>query len=743
MLSVLNRGDNMGKRSFKNQGIKAKIILSIVACTTLITLIVGGSSIYNSSKIIKQQSINNLSLIADTKTQEFNVIINTVENAVSNLSATITSSFDINKLDKDVEYIKQSQERIGKLVKSFGEVSDGTMSVYFYINPEFTKGVYGSWFVDEKNDGKFVPQPLGTLEDFTPGNEDMAWYYEPVNAKKALWLDPYVDPNLNISMISYVMPIYSGDNLLGVVGMDVEFSYFQNAIKSTKIYDTGYVALVNKHYDFLVAPSVNHSIEPNLIEKVKTMFKKSEPKEADTATNASQSSTSENNFATMADGSLKFLTAEIDKNESGIIEYKYETLDKILAYAHLDNGHIMLIDVPQREVLKQMQDVVSDTIFLIIISIILAALVSAFIGNLISKPIIQVAKLVDKTAKLDLTYDSSFEPLLKLQDEIGLISKSVRNMRDFLRSTVENIIQNASKTADHTSNLAFAINEATNSISEISSTANSLASGASQQAKVSQEGLDKLLNLANEIESIVNASNKVKEYIGETDKVNKATITSVEKLQYQFKNNCDITQEVSESIDLLNNKSGSISNIVSAIKYIAEQTNLLALNAAIEAARAGEAGRGFSVVADEIRKLSEQTTVSTGEIEKIISEIQGYISESKSKMDSANRIVEGANVALIDTSKSFQVIDETMQNTFNQVNNLIKSISEVDSNKNQVIDVIEEISSITEESVAATEEVSATIENQTASIGDISQSAADLKQVALELEKLTKEFKLN
>lgn len=732
----------MRKKSFINQGIRTRIIIAIVACSTLITLIVGGSSIFNSSKIIKEQSVKNLSLIADSKTKEFNLTINTVENSVSSLSATITSSFDTNKLSKDVEYIKQSQEQIDKLIKSFGEISQGAMSVYFYINPDFTKGLYGSWFVDEKNDRKFISQPLGALEDFTPDNEDMAWYYKPANSKKALWLDPYVDPDLNISMISYVMPIYADNTLLGVVGMDIDFSYFQSAISSTKIYNTGYVALVDKDYNFLVTPSINHSVESNVFEKIRTLFKKPASKEADTATNASQSGSNDNNFATMANGSLKFLTTEIDKNKSGIIEYKYETLDKILAYAHLDNGHIMLIDVPLSEVLQQMQDVVSNAIMLIILGICGAVLVSVFIGNFISKPIVQVSKLVDKTAKLDLTYDSTFEPLLKRQDELGLISNSVRNMREFLRYTVENISKNASNTASHTSNLAFAINEATNSISEISSTANSLALGASQQAKVSQEGLDKLLNLAKEIESIADASSKVKDYISETDKVNKATISSVEKLQYQFKNNRDITQEVSQSIDLLNNKSGSISNIVSAIKYIAAQTNLLALNAAIEAARAGEAGRGFSVVADEIRKLSEQTTSSTGEIEKIISEIQSYISESKSKMDNANRIVEGANEALVDTSKSFQIIDTTMQNTFNQVTNLIKSISEVDKNKNQVIDAIEEISSITEESVAATEEVSATIENQTASIGDISQSAANLKEVALELEKLIKEFKL-
>lgn len=746
-------GIKMRKMRFLDRKIKGKIKLAIVACSVIMTLLVGGVSIFNSSRIIKQEATKNLSLIAENKVKEFDSIITNVESSGNGLAAIINSTLDAGKMSTDKNYLKDYQDRIENIVKGFGESTEGAMSVYFYANPDLTKEVYGSWFADEKNDGTLTSQPLGELQDFTPDNKDMEWYYKPINAKKALWLDPYVDPDLNISMISYVVPIYKNDVLIGVAGMDVRFDRFEQVIKSTHIYDTGNVALVNQNFDFLVLPEIKHNSNIGFIEKIKSKYfdKKVENTNGnastDTVAQASQNSENANaskgNFADMNGGSLKYLTEEMSKNNSGIIEYRYEKLDKILAYEHLSNGYIMLIDVPQVEVLREMNDIVFKVILLILGGIALSLIVAEFVGRIIGNPIIRVTKLVDKTAKLDLTEDESVEGLLKREDEVGLIAKSVENMRGFLRGTVEDIMKGAANIADHSNHLADAMNETTASMYEIAMTTNELAAGATQQAGVAQEGLSKLVYLANEIKNIADNSNSVKNYIDEADRVNKQALVSVENLQHQFKNNNDITQEITESIELLASRSESISNIVTAINYVAKQTNLLALNAAIEAARAGEAGRGFAVVAEEIRKLSEQTSSSTANIESIIDGIKVDISETKDKMDSANKIVEQSNKALSATSKSFEVIEEAMKNIFNQINSLIESIEKMDGNKNDVVLSIKEISSITEESVASTEEVSTTVENQSTTIGEVSKTTENLKEIALNLEKLIGQFKIN
>ncbi|TDT62757.1 methyl-accepting chemotaxis protein [Fonticella tunisiensis] len=731
----------MRKKKFINGKVKNKITSAIVACSIISTLLVGGVSLASSSRIIKLQAEKNLSLIAENKANEFNAMISRVENSVQTLAATINSSIDIEKFDRGESYIEDYERSIEKIVKGFAETTDGAIGAYFYINPELTKGVYGVRFVDEKNDGKFVAQPLETIDEFTPENKDMYWYYATVKAKKALWLDPYVDSQFNVYMISYVVPIYKNEILAGVVGMDINFDNFRRIVKSTDIYDTGNVALVNQKYDFLVPPSIKHKGNTGFFERIKAKYFDKKVEKVDSVAQASQQG-GNGNFAEMNNGSLKFLTEEIDKKQSGTINYKYENLDKILAYSHLSNGYIMLIDVPQVEVLRQMNSVVVRVAFMMLIGIILSLIVGWFIGGAIGSPIVKVAQLVDKIAKLDLTDDNSFEVLLKRRDEVGLITKSVENMRGYFRSTVEEIMNGAEKIANHSNSLANAMNETTMSINEISMTTSELASGASHQAAVAQEGLSKLMYLAREIQNVTTNSSIVKEHIDETDKFNKKAILAVENLQKQFNNNNDITREISKSIDLLASRSESISDILTAIKYVAEQTKLLALNAAIEAARAGETGRGFAVVADEIRKLSEQTSISTTDIENIIEGIKQDIAKTRNKMDIANKIVDESNRALGDTSESFRVIDKAVKNMFERINSLVESVEKMDNAKKDVVTSIEEIYSITEESVAATEEVSNTIESQSITINDVSKATEDLKEIALNLKRLIEQFKI-
>jgi methyl-accepting chemotaxis protein len=660
------------------------------------------------NNIMEKEGVDKLLLTAQSKTNEFDKTIINVQSSVEDLATPLYSGLDLEKLKTDPNYIVNYSNNMQAIVKRFGETTEGAMGSYFYFAPELTGGVYGAWYSKTKTNGNFEAQPLGTLNQFTPTNKDMNWYYKPIQAHKGVWLDPYLDPDLKITMISYVIPMYKDNILVGVVGMDIDFSYLKKTLSETKVYDTGYASLFNEKYNVLVNPTLKQG----------------------------------DNLSKIDNGSLKFITENISKNSSNVVKYKYNGENKILSYAHLSNGDILAINVPEKEVLKEQNRLSIISTSMVILSMIICIIIALFIGKLMSKNIIQVSEIIDKTARLDLIPDRSFHHLLEYKDEVGNIANSVHNMRNILRGMIEDLRRDSLNTSQCANSLSVITTETSESINEISSTMEELSDGASKQADVTQSGLEKLMILANEIENVSNSTTLAKNYVNENNKITKSNKKSIEKSDHHSKMNNDIIKEVTENIQKLTNKSSSITNIINTIKYVSEQTNLLALNAAIEAARAGDHGRGFSVVAEEIRKLSEQTELSTKEVSKIINEIEVDINNTKNKMDKANIIFDETNKALVDTSKSFDVISNSLENTFIQIDNLINSIEKINENKNGVVGLIQEISAITEESVAATEEVSATVESQLKTVEDISKNSDNLKLLVVQLENLINKFKI-
>jgi methyl-accepting chemotaxis protein len=724
--------NNKRDKTSKAKKISTKIVLAIVMCCSVVALAVGGTSILKSSELIRAEADDKLRILVERQASKYDNTIVEVECAVQGLAAAANSNFDMAAAKADPSYYLKYQENVELLTEQFGTLADGGMGAYVYLDPKLTGGLYGAWFADKANTGTVTKLPLGELEDFTPENEDVAWFYGPAQTGKPLWMDPYVDSDLGIEMVSYVVPMFQQGTLIGVVGIDINFDVYKNDILGSRVYEKGYMALMDKDYNYLVRPS----------------FKQDESAVAQTAsgtdavTQASPAAEGRANLATEDGGLLKHLTEAMAKDASGVIEYDYKGTDKITAFSHLSNGYILTVDVELDQVLKNMNALVLLLMILILIGIIGAIVVALAVGSIITKPITKVTQLVNKTASFDLTEDKSFESLLKNKDEIGVMSKAVFEMRTVMKEMVETLQNQAAATTDFANNLSESTNLALGSIGEVTQAADDLAVGASKQAEATQQGVEKLNHLADEIGNSVKSSSSVKSFVDESNRVSKDALDSIQKLQEHFDDNSRITNEIAVDINTLAGKSSSISEIINAIKSIADQTNLLALNAAIEAARAGDHGRGFAVVADEVRKLAEQTTNSAGEVEKIINEIQSEINGAKTKMDKANIIVNESNKALIVTNKSFEFIEKALNDTFVQIDNLIESINNIDENKNAVVSTISETSFISQETAASTEEVSASLETQTSVIENISETAAKLKDVAENLQKVVNEYKI-
>ncbi|SHG96756.1 methyl-accepting chemotaxis protein [Tepidibacter thalassicus] len=690
--------------------IKNKMVIYIIACILISTITIGSIVIFNSINIVKSEVQEKLLSITQDYANQFELTLENVERSVDYLGSGLLAKFDLQKLKTNSNYIQEYTKDIESLVKQFAKDTKGAMGAYIVLNPEIAGESKGVWYADVNGNGQLIKQTITNINEFSPNdNEHVGWYYKPIKAGKGIWLDPYMDKNINLFMISYVKPIYVDKILVGVVGMDIDFNYISQIIKSIEIYKTGYAVLFDKNYNFLIHPNLTRN----------------------------------DNLKNVDNGKLKNIVDIMKNNSKGICEYKYLGKDKMLSYMKISDKYTLALTVFKSEVFERIDKMIILMISVTLVALIVFTIISLLVGNKISRPIMILTDIIDATSNLDLTYDNnSYEVILDNKDEIGIMAKLTLNMRDELRKIIKSIQKNSNQIDDKSIIFLNIMNEISSAIEGIAKATDELAQGANEQARSAEEGVLKLNNLAEKIDNTVENSLIVKENNNKIMEVNKKGINSIIELEKAFKENRDIIRQIGFKINSLEKKSGSISKIITIITSIADQTNLLALNAAIEAARAGEAGRGFAVVADEIRKLAYEVTLNAKEIGNIINDIQEGIISTKLDMDGAEKIVQKTERELINTSNSFDDIDKAVNYMVESIKIIVENIENVNEYKNNVISSIEEISAITQETAASTQQVSASVEEQISVVEEISKGAGELKEIANELKKTVDKFKI-
>lgn len=349
------------------------------------------------------------------------------------------------------------------------------------------------------------------------------------------------------------------------------------------------------------------------------------------------------------------------------------------------------------------------TIALIILAVLFSIGIGYFIVHIISKPLNKVVALVENVSKGDLSKTTDIDT----KDEIGVLAKSVNNMILSLRQTVGSIMASAENVSA--------------SSQEISATTEEIASGASSQANDAQTITELFREITTSAENQAGDALSMKEQFNELNAAINLIAKSAEETSSLSEGMLQVSKEagqvvqtsmegmtkVSEQMAILETDANRIGSIINVISDIANQTNLLALNAAIEAARAGEQGKGFAVVADEVRKLAEQSSSATKEITDII---QGIQSNTKQSVKYVNDGVD----ATTETEKAFAYISEMVNESAGKVNEIAAASEQQSAQSDEVMRSIESIASASEQQSAQIGAVMTSIE----SIAGASEEAA-------------------
>jgi methyl-accepting chemotaxis protein len=383
--------------------------------------------------------------------------------------------------------------------------------------------------------------------------------------------------------------------------------------------------------------------------------------------------------------------------------------------------------------------IVTTVVAISLLAFILAILIGIFVTRSISRPILVLSRETHRIASGDLTVE---EITVKNKDEIRDLAVAFNQMTKNLRELILQVGAGAELVAASAEELTASAEQSNQAAEQIASSIQEVAGGSENQSQRADESALSLQEMTKGIQHLAENTSHISDVSNGTMELAEEGDHSVAKTLSQMDAISQSVTATDSTIKTLFQRSEEIAKILEVITAIANQTNLLALNAAIEAARAGEHGRGFAVVADEVRKLAEQSNTSASQIALIIQEIKA---DTKSSVDAMaqvkQKVLTGLEVAHESETK-FTYILGSMKQIQDQIQEMSATAEQISAGSEQVTYAVKGMAEVTKEIAVNTQNVAASTEEQLASMEEIAASASSLSRLAAELKLVIGRFKV-
>ncbi|MGN0342751.1 MAG: diguanylate cyclase domain-containing protein [Roseburia sp.] len=384
------------------KSVQTKIILLILTGIIVATAVTGVTGIVRFGRAIDEDSAKVMNLTCSEKAQELNTVLGRIEQSVEILSEYATDNLaDIDKLSEDSEYLENYTQNLEELGLTIANATDGAVAVYVRFSPDVTPCNEGFFRVKNPVTGVFEDEELTDFSQYSPDDDEhVGWYYIPVNAGKAVWLQPYENKNIDVYMISYVIPVDKDNELFGIVGMDIDFNYIADMVDNIRIYETGHAFITDENFAVV---HTGYYTQENMTKQL---------------------------------GESAFVVEDGEPISMGtILDHEIEGEEKKVVFQSLENGMKLAVTVPVSEIDATKNRLVMQMTGMALAVILVFVVVALAIAKTIVRPLRELNNAALEIAKGNLNVSLT----CKSKDEVGTLTESLKETVQQLKQRISYI----------------------------------------------------------------------------------------------------------------------------------------------------------------------------------------------------------------------------------------------------------------------------------------------------------------